>query len=174
MESGKALGTAAEKATVHRRNRLMNKNSLKALVGAALLTLSLSACGGNGGANDSAEPDETGDAQYAVEDFQTGEATVHEEILPLEFDEGEVIDNLYYKRTTNDDGIPCYAVMKSSGQMAYLPMDETTCYVTESGSSYYEAIPITYTMNGEEVSKTQYQLFTRLDSVEDNAQDQTA
>ena len=52
--------------------------------------------------------------------------------------------------------------MKSNGQMAYLPMDDTVCYVTEDTHSYFESIPITYMQNGEEVSKTQYQLFTQL------------
>ena len=163
MESGKALGMTVESIAAHRRNKLMPTKSLKALVGAILLTLSLSACGGNGGEQGSTPPEETnGDAAYAVEDFKAGDAETHEEILPLEFDEGEAVDNLYYKRTTNDDGIPCYAVMKSNGQMAYLPMDDTVCYVTEDTHSYFESIPITYMQNGEEVSKTQYQLFTQL------------
>ena len=172
MDSGKAFESRRKTVRLNRR-KLMYKNFLKALVGATLLTLSLSGCGGTQGST--VQDEAQGDAQYAIEDFKTGEASVHEVILPLEFDEGEVVDNLYYKRTTNDSGVPCYAVMKSNGQMAYLPMDETTCYVTESGSSYYEAIPITYKMDGEEVSKTQYQLFTQLDSAEATSQqDQTA
>lgn len=145
---------------------------------AALSLMLLSGCGAGeppDASETSPEISEPGPEQNPIQDVAPGEAELHEEILPLEFEEGESVDNPFYKRTTNVDGVPCYAVLKTNGQMAYLPMDATVCYVTSSGPSYYERIKLTYTLNGEEVEKDQWQLFINMDGQEpaEGAEDET-
>ena len=61
-----------------------------------------------------------------IDNFEAGSAEMHEPILPLEFEDGETVDNPYYKKTTNEEGMPCYMVINAStNQPVYMPMAET-------------------------------------------------
>jgi len=94
-----------------------------------------------------------------ISDLVPGEVELHEPILPLEFEEGEDVDNPYYKRTVNEDGIPSYLVKNATtGQPNYLPMGQTVIYAGDYESCFYERYTITYKQGDEYRSMTQYQL----------------
>lgn len=101
-------------------------------------------------------------SEYTDVDF--GDSQVHEELVPLEFDEDEPVDSVYYKRTTDPkDGSAAYLVKRASDQEeAYLPMAKTVCYVDEElgDRAYYERVPLSYKVDGQEVETYQYQIVT--------------
>lgn len=104
------------------------------------------------------------------------EAQQHEVISPQAFTEGEHIDNPYYKRTTDEDGKPVFAVIKSAdGQPAYLPFDQTTVYHTQLGPCFYEKKTLSYLLDGVEQTADCYELWV-MDTVADepNAANATA
>lgn len=120
-----------------------------AAVLSAGLVLCLTACSGS-------SPDYT--------DVDFGDSQVHEELVPLEFEDGESVDSVYYKRTTDPkDGSAAYLVKRASDQEeAYLPMAKTVCYVDEElgDRAYYERVPLSYKVDGQEVETYQYQIVT--------------
>lgn len=101
-------------------------------------------------------------SEYTDVDF--GDSQVHEELVPLEFEDGESVDSVYYKRTTDPkDGSAAYLVKRASDQEeAYLPMAKTVCYVDEElgDRAYYERVPLSYKVDGQEVETYQYQIVT--------------
>lgn len=101
-------------------------------------------------------------SEYTDVDF--GDSQVHEELVPLEFDEDEPVDSVYYKRTTDPkDGSAAYLVKRASDQEEdYLPMAKTVCYVDEElgDRAYYERVPLSYKVDGQEVETYQYQIVT--------------
>ena len=127
----------------------MNKAFQKASATLAVICALSSILVGCGSKNPAASQDDSGAASsFVIGDEQTPTAVVtdvdlsnaelHEVISPQQFTEGEVIDNPYYKRTTDENGTPVFAVIKASdGQPAYLPFSETTVYHTESGTCYF-------------------------------------
>lgn len=123
-----------------------------AAVLSAGLVLCLTACSGS-------SPDYT--------DVDFGDSQVHEELVPLEFDDGESVDSVYYKRTTDPkDGSAAYLVKRASDgdddEGVYLPMSKTVCYVDETlgDRAYYERVPLSYKVDGQEVETYQYQIVT--------------
>jgi len=149
------------------------------LMAAALMVVSLAGCNSKSDADqkddtnvnlpmaDSPTPDT--DVQPTpvseITDFQAGQAELHEVILPWTFEEGEEIENPYYKRTTDENGTLVYAVMKASNnQVAYLPAGSTVVYVGGDGDCYYEKTTNTYKLDGEEKTSEQYQLYIVTDS----------
>lgn len=101
-----------------------------------------------------------GEPVGTVTDFEMGEAEVHESILPWQFDEGEAVENIYYKRTTDENGTNVYAVRKASdNQVAYLPMGNTVVYVGDSEDCYFERTTNTYKLDGEDSTTVQFQLY---------------
>lgn len=104
-----------------------------------------------------------------ITDISDPAVGMHEEIVEQTFSEGEEIDNLYYKRSVNSDGVPVYTVTrKSDGQTVNLPMTETVIYVTRTGPSYYEKVTVTYKENGDPSSIEQYELYVQ--STEEEAE----
>lgn len=104
-------------------------------------------------------------SEYTDVDF--GDSQVHEELVPLEFDDGESVDSVYYKRTTDPkDGSAAYLVKRASDgdddEGVYLPMSKTVCYVDETlgDRAYYERVPLSYKVDGQEVETYQYQIVT--------------
>lgn len=150
-----------------------------AAVLSAGLVLCLTACSGSspdgsGGTEPAGtEAQEPADSQEVLEvpedaseytDVDFGDSQVHEELVPLEFDEDEPVDSVYYKRTTDPkDGSAAYLVKRASDQEeAYLPMAKTVCYVDEElgDRAYYERVPLSYKVDGQEVETYQYQIVT--------------
>jgi len=159
----------------------MNKAFQKASATLAVICALSSILVGCGSKNPAASQDDSGAASsFVIGDEQTPTAVVtdvdlsnaelHEVISPQQFTEGEVIDNPYYKRTTDENGTPVFAVIKASdGQPAYLPFSETTVYHTESGTCYFEKKSLTYKLDGVEKTTTQYELWVA-DTPLDDAQ----
>lgn len=118
---------------------------------AAVLTLALtlalvglSACGASQDEMAGAGSTQPQLSAEAVTDFQCGEIELHEEILPWEFEEGEM-ENPYYKRTVNEAGEPVYAVLKASNhQPAYLGIGETVLYSGNYDTCYFERTTYTF------------------------------
>ena len=103
-----------------------------------------------------------------IDNFEAGSAEMHEPILPLEFEDGETVDNPYYKKTTNEEGMPCYMVINAStNQPVYMPMAETVIYSGENEDCFYERYTFTFEQNGEYRSTTQYQLHVNSNAVVD-------
>ena len=132
--------------------------------------LLLTGCGGRGNQSDASTSASGSSSTIEIQDGQTptavvtdvelSDAEVHEVLLPQEFSEGEVIDNPYYKRTSDENGTPVLAVKKASnGQTAYLPFSETTVYHTDEGPCYFERKVLTYKLDGVEKTTTQYDLW---------------
>lgn len=132
--------------------------------------LVLTGCGGRNNQPDASTGSSGSSSIIEVQDEQTptavvtdvnlSEAEAHEVLLPQEFSEGEVIDNPYYKRTSDENGTPVFAVKKASnGQQAYLPFSETTVYHTDEGPCYFEQKVLTYKLDGVEKTTTQYDLW---------------
>lgn len=95
----------------------------------------------------------------AISDLNIGEAELYEPIEPLEFEDGEEIDNLYYKRTVDGNGEPAYMVINATTkQAAYLPLGQTVIYAGEYETCFYERFNVTYKQNDEFRSTVQYQL----------------
>lgn len=112
------------------------------------------------------QPKETGqtpegEPPSTVTDFEIGEVETHEPILPWQFEEGETVDNPYYKRTTDENGDNVYAVlMAGDNQVAYLPMSNTVVYMGAAGSEcYFERTTNTYKLDGEDQTVVQFQLY---------------
>lgn len=155
----------------------MNKKTIALLLMIAALMLLLTACNtplkpslevpdASDGIEESQPPMVNADS---IENFEAGSAEMHEPILPLEFKDGEVVDNPYYKKTTNEEGTPCYMVMNAStNQPVYMPMGETVIYSGEDEDCFYERYTFTYEQNGEYRSTTQYQLHVNSNAVADN------
>lgn len=148
------------------------KKSIGLLLLLAVFMLSLAACKTDTpDETDSPDvPDESPEVQNStdpeidyddpISDLSSGEAELHEPILALEFEEGEEVDNPYYKRTVNEEGVPSYLVMNAStNQPAYLPMGQTVIYAGDYETCFYERYTITYKQGDEYRSTTQYQLF---------------
>lgn len=143
------------------------------LAATALLVLCLAACSGTDGSGQDGGQDgqvqESGDTDAEVReptgsqvtDTEFGEASTHEQLAPLEFEDGEIIENPYYKRTVDPEtNSPSYMVERvSDGEPAYLPFDKTVLYTTDQpGAAYYERVPLSYKLDGEQVETEQYQL----------------
>lgn len=143
------------------------------LAATALLVLCLAACSGTDGSGQDGGQDgqvqESGETDAEVReptgsqvtDTEFGEASTHEQLAPLEFEDGEAMDNPYYKRTVDPEtNSPSYMVKRvSDGEPAYLPFDKTVLYTTDQpGAAYYERVPLSYKLDGEQVETEQYQL----------------
>lgn len=140
----------------------MMRKAIALLLAAVSVMLTLTACGSesDGGGKMPNETDEVTPDIGVVTDFNTGDVELHEAILPWEYDEGEDIDNPYYKRTTDVDGNLVYAVLQAStNQPAYLPMGNTVVYSGNFETCFYERTTVSYTENGEHRSNVQYQLY---------------
>ena len=110
---------------------------------------------------------ETEPSDPVLTDFNTGAAEQHETVLPWDYEEDEQVDNIFYKRTTDENGEPVYAVkLASNEQPFYLPMNSTVIYSGDFEESYFERYTVTYKENGESKSMVQYQLHVMTDSVE--------
>ena len=97
-----------------------------------------------------------------ITDISDPAVGIHEEIVEQSFAEGEDIDNLYYKRSANSDGVPVYTVTrKSDGQTDNLPLTETDDYVPKTGPSDYEKVTVSYKENGDPSSIEQYELYVQ-------------
>lgn len=143
------------------------------LAATALLVFCLAACSGtDGSGTDSGQEgqaQESGETDVEVReptgsqvtDTEFGEASTHEQLAPLEFEDGEAMDNPYYKRTVDPEtNSPSYMVKRASdGEPDYLPFDKTVLYTTDQpGAAYYERVPLSYKLDGEQVETEQYQL----------------
>jgi len=96
----------------------------------------------------------------AITDFTVGDVEVHEALLPWQFEEGEEVENPYYKRTSDENGVNAYAVLKASdNQVAYLPMSNTVVYMGNSDDCYFERTTNTYKLDGEDQTVVQFQLY---------------
>lgn len=106
-------------------------------------------------------PDPEGDPPSAVTDFVIGDVETHEPILPWRFEEGEAVENPYYKRTTDENGTNVYAVLKAyDNQVAYLPMSNTVVYMGASNADcFFERTTNTYKLDGEDQAVVQFQLY---------------
>lgn len=95
-----------------------------------------------------------------IENLTTSFPDLHVPLLPMEFEADEPVQNPYYRRTTDAEGTPVYQVSRAdNGQMPLLPMNETIVYITDDGNCYYEAMEITYDVQGESTTMLQYQLY---------------
>lgn len=137
--------------------------------------LCLAACSGNSDENPEfgGEDVNTGEQhEYEVTDVDFGDSQVHEELAKLDFEPGETVDNVYYKRGSDPEtNEACYVVKRASdGEPAYLPLTKTVCYVDEmlSDRAYYERVPLNYILDGEQVETYQYQIFTSSFAVGDD------
>lgn len=143
------------------------------LAATALLVFCLAACSGTDGSGTDSGQDgqaqESGETDVEVReptgsqvtDTEFGEASMHEQLAPLEFEDGEAMDNPYYKRTVDPEtNSPSYMVKRASdGEPDYLPFDKTVLYTTDQpGAAYYERVPLSYKLDGERVETEQYQL----------------
>lgn len=143
------------------------------LAATALLVFCLAACSGTDGSGTDSGQDgqaqESGETDVEVReptgsqvtDTEFGEASTHEQLAPLEFEDGEAMDNPYYKRTVDPEtNSPSYMVKRASdGEPDYLPFDKTVLYTTDQpGAAYYECVPLSYKLDGEQVETEQYQL----------------
>lgn len=143
------------------------------LAATALLVFCLAACSGTDGSGTDSGQDgqaqESGETDVEVReptgsqvtDTEFGEASTHEQLAPLEFEDGEAMDNPYYKRTVDPEtNSPSYMVKRASdGEPDYLPFDKTVLYTTDQpGAAYYERVPLSYKLDGEQVETEQYQL----------------
>lgn len=143
------------------------------LAATALLVFCLAACSGTDGSGTDSGQDgqaqESGETDVEVReptgsqvtDTEFGEASTHEQLAPLEFEDGEAMDNPYYKRTVDPEtNSPSYMVKRASdGEPDYLPFDKTVLYTTDQpGAVYYERVPLSYKLDGEQVETEQYQL----------------
>ena len=141
-----------------------------------ILALCISACSGNttgdadgqsGSDSDSGETHE-----YEVKDVDFGDSQVHEELAKLDFEPGETIDSVYYKRASDPaTGEACYLVKRSSdGEEQYLPLAKTVCYVDEmlGDRGKYERVPLSYVQDGVPVETYQYQIYTSVFAMGDD------
>lgn len=143
------------------------------LAATALLVFCLAACSGTDGSGtdsgQNGQAQESGETDVEVReptgsqvtDTEFGEASTHEQLAPLEFEDGEAMDNPYYKRTVDPEtNSPSYMVKRASdGEPDYLPFDKTVLYTTDQpGAAYYERVPLSYKLDGEQVETEQYQL----------------
>lgn len=125
----------------------------------ALAACCLTACAKTDQAEQSPDP-EVGEPASAVTDFVVGDVEVHEPLLPWQFEEGEEVENPYFKRTTDENGTNVYAVLKASNnQVAYLPMSNTVVYMGGSENCFFERTTNTYKMDGEDQTVVQFQLY---------------
>lgn len=155
----------------------MNKKSITLLLTIAALLLLLTACNTppepslempdvSDGLEESEPPVASADP---IENFEAGSAEMHEPILPLDFEDGDIVDNPYYKKTVNEEGTPCYMVLNAStNQYVYMPIGKTVIYSGENEGCFYERYTVTYEQNGEYRSSTQYQLHINSNAVVDN------
>lgn len=150
------------------------KRAVIFLFSIAIIMLTMVACDANSRETSTLTPSDlssdsevdTSTASDVVEDFSTSEAELHEPILPMEFEDGEDVDNPYYKRTVDENGKPAYLVTNgTTGQPQYLPMGQTVIYSGDYEDCFYERYTITYKINGEYRSMVQYQLYVNAESV---------
>lgn len=120
--------------------------------------------------SDETGPNPEGDLPSVVTDFVTGDVEIHEPILPWQFEEGETVENPYYKRTTDESGANVYAVLKASNnQVAYLPMSNTVVYMGASDTAcFFERTTNTYKLDGETHTVVQFQLYVADVAAEDS------
>lgn len=153
------------------------KYLIPVLVLCTILGLALTACNGKPNANtdpvdvsgDNTGPEAEGEQTIdpvIITDVDFGGAQSHEELVALEFADGEAVDSVFYKRTTDPEtNAAAYMVkvVNSNGEeIQYLPMDKTVCYVDEAlvGRAYYERVPLSYVADGVPVETYQYQIYT--------------
>lgn len=134
--------------------------------------LFLAACSGGGDSGENPESDSGSDSQDVeietsgteVQDVDFGDSEMHEELAKLEFEPGETIDSVYYKRCMDPEtNTPAYMIKRSSdGEVKYLPLGKTVCYVDEmlGDRAYYERVPLNYVQDGQQIETYQYQIFT--------------
>ena len=125
---------------------------------AAILVTGLSGCK-NSSSSDSSEPDSSAPV---ITDISAGDAQTHVSVYPQSFDEGEYVENLYYKRVANEAGVPCYEVKTSADAEDYelIPLADTVVYTDPNRTEcYYETVKIEYKKDGEPMTSLQYQLY---------------
>lgn len=116
-----------------------------------------------------ASPDVTQeDAEATVKpvtDLNVSEPKTYEALLPLEFSEGEEVDNPYYRRAADENGVPSYMVRTEDGEL-YLPMNDTVVY-PGGEAAYYETVEQSFKLDGEPVVVLQYQLHAPTTAISD-------
>lgn len=116
--------------------------------------------------SESSDPNVITPDSYPITDISSGEAELHEPIKPLEFEAGEEVDNPFYRRTVNEEGIPSYQVKNAAtDQPIYLPMGQTVIYTGDFDPCFYERYTIIYTQGGETKSMTQFQLYVNAEGL---------
>lgn len=126
---------------------------------AALCVAGLSGCKKSSPASDVSEPSSSAPV---ITDISAGDAQTHVSVYPQSFAEGERVENLYYKRTADAAGVPCYEVRTSPDAEEYemLPLSDTVVYTDPNRSEcYYETVRLEYKKDGEPVTALQYQLY---------------
>lgn len=152
------------------------KYLIPVLVLCTILGLALTACNGKPGSTNTDPVDVSGDNTgpetegesnidpVIITDVDFGGPQSHVELVALDFADGEAVDNVFYKRTTDPETNTAAYMVKvaESGEIQYLPMDKTVCYVDEAlvGRTYYERVPLSYVADGVPVETYQYQIYT--------------
>ena len=134
----------------------MNKKIFAAVAATAVVAMALTACQPT---PPTPQMEDDGIQMSSITDMTQGEVLSHETLDLYEFEDGEDIENDYYKRTTYD-GKNVYAVKKASdGQIANLPIDNTVVYTSETDDNcYFERVEFSYKEDGEDKTMEQYQL----------------
>lgn len=123
------------------------------------LSISLAACSpaAVSGPDASAPP---GSSAPAISDYRASDPVLHQVLAPLELEDGQHADHLYYDRKIVEDGTVVYLVQKAAdGQWAYLPVEQTVVYTGNYEEGFYEAVEISYLLDGEPEEMVQYHLF---------------
>lgn len=95
-----------------------------------------------------------------VTDVSEPDVELHETIIKQTFEDGETIENLFYKVTKDENGEKAYEVIQESdNNSVLLPASNTVIYTSDSEDCYYEKTTYTYKMDGEDVQVEQYNLF---------------
>lgn len=131
----------------------MKKRMMASLMLAAMLAAGMTGC-----SNEQAD----GQDNLSVSDVSDDEVLMTEPLAPINYEEGDLVENEYYKRGSGSDGTACYFV-QVEGQEGELeiPMDNTVIYQMEEGEPYIEQVKFSYTDNetGETVEQEQYRIY---------------
>lgn len=153
----------------------MKKVTKKVLVGVLLILVmvALAACqqtqkDDSDATDEPAVEEPVEKTENVISDVESSDAETHVVIGEQSFTEGEKVENPYYKRVTNPDGVPCFEVVKAAdGSIAYLPMSDTVVYTSDAGECFYETVTLNYNLDGKPVTATQYQLYVTSGGVVD-------
>lgn len=122
-----------------------------------LMVFGLAACGND---NDGLKEGARDSNPSVVTELEVNELIGPQDIVRLDFDEDEMVENPYYKRTANADGESVYMVKRASDdEYVYLPVTETVIYSGTEGNCSYQEINLTYKVDGVETEKKQYQIY---------------